>query len=184
MSDIDASRWNARYLNKAPSFQTDQLLLRHQALLQPGQYALDVACGLGHNSLWLAEQQLNTTALDVSQTGLDILTAAAQARNLSIETVCADLDQWHWPEQAFDVVLVFRYLNRAIFADLKGSIRPGGLVFYQTFGQNKLKHSPDFNPDYVLRDGELQQQFNGYEVIEHNLEDAPFASIVARRPLI
>lgn len=183
MSDTDASRWNARYLNKAPSFQADQLLLDHQSLLRPGQHALDVACGLGHNSLWLAEQQLHITALDVSQTGLDILTAAAETRDLSIETVCADLDQWQWPQRAFDVVLVFRYLNRAIFADLKGSLRPGGLVFYQTFGQNKLKQSPDFNPDYVLRDSELVEQFSGYKVVEHNPNNGPFASIVARRPL-
>jgi len=183
MVDNDAGRWNTRYRDSKPSFQVDQLLLRHQSLLQPGQCALDVACGLGQNSLWLAENGLITTALDVSQTGLDILATEARNRKLQIETVCADLDYWQWPEQAFDVVLVFRYLNRGMFTDLKSSIRPGGLVFYQTFGQGKLKVSPQFNPAYVLEDGELIKQFDGYDVIAHHENDGPFATIVARRPL-
>lgn len=181
MAEDDASRWDARYRDKVPSFQVDSLLLRHQSLLAPGQRSLDVACGTGHNSLWLAETGLDADALDISAVGLQLLAAEASLRGLEIATICADLDTWPWPDQAYDVVLVFRYLDRSIFTPLKNCVRPGGLVFYQTFGPGKLDQSPGFNPAYVLKPGELTEQFSQFEVIEYNEADGSFASMVARR---
>jgi len=183
MAEDDASRWDARYQQKVPSFQVDSLLLRHQSLLSPGLRSLDVACGTGHNSLWLAEAGLEATALDISQVGLNLLSAEAEVRGLEITTICADLDTWQWPSQAFDAVLVFRYLDRSIFASLKDCVRPGGLVFYQTFGPGKLELTPGFNPAYVLGPGELAEQFSEFEMIEYDEADGAFASIVARRTL-
>lgn len=185
MSSADAERWDLRYANKIDPYpeqiDADALLLRHRQLLVAGQTALDVACGLGHNSLWLAEHGLVPTALDISSVGLGLLNQQAEKRGLQIKTQHADLDDWHWPQQHFDLVLVFRFLNRALFADIKSCLRPGGLLIYQTFGPAKLINSPDFNPDFVLEDGELGQQFHDFECIEANDRDGNFATFVGRK---
>lgn len=186
MSDADAQRWNKRYASKREqgpiSFEPDSLLMRHQSLFKAGDRALDVACGVGHNSLWLAGLGLHTTALDISATGLDLLQHEARQRNLQIDTEQADLDDWNWPVESFDVVVVLRFLDRALFDDIKTSLRPGGVVLYQTFGPARLQSNPEFNPDFVLRSGELANQFNTFEIIEQNDADGNFATIVAKKP--
>lgn len=186
MSEADAQRWNKRYASKRDqghlSFEPDPLLVRHRHLFKADQHALDVACGVGHNSLWLASLGLHITALDISATGLELLQHEARRRDLSIATEQADLDEWNWPIERFDVVVVLRFLDRSLFDPIKTSVRPGGLVLYQTFGPARLKSNPDFNPDFVLHAGELTNQFNGFEVIEQNDADGNFATIVARKP--
>ncbi len=186
MSEADAQRWDQRYANKRDegtvSFEPDPLLLRHRSLFKAGQRALDVACGTGHNSLWLAAQGLHTTALDISAIGLELLQREAAQRDLQIETIVADLDQWRWPPEAYDVIVVLRFLDRSLFNKIKKSLNPGGLVVYQTFGPARLQSNPDFNPNFVLRAGELTERFQDFAVIEQNDADGNFATLVARKP--
>lgn len=60
-----------------------QLLWRHYArAFEPGQHVLDVACGTGIDSLYLAERGLRVTAVDVSPQMIVRLRAKAAAQNL------------------------------------------------------------------------------------------------------
>ncbi|MFK7919454.1 MAG: FAD-dependent oxidoreductase, partial [Ilumatobacter sp.] len=52
--------------------------------------ALDVGAGEGGDSVWLAEQGWEITAVDVSQRAVDQITEVATERSLSIESVRAD----------------------------------------------------------------------------------------------
>jgi len=170
MADADIARWEARYTRytsgeKTPSFNTDSLLLDHAALFNGDGRAIDIASGVSGNALWLAEQGYAVTALDCSRTGLSILGQEAQARGINLDTQVADLDDWKWPVDHFDVVCVFRYLNRDLFREIGQSLRTGGLLVYQTFNQNHLVDKPNFNPHYVLADNELNDAFNEFEVI-------------------
>ncbi len=170
MSVADRERWDeryARYLSgeKEPAFKTDELLLNHGALFQGDGDALDVATGLGGNALWLSEQGYRTTAVDCSANGLSLLSAEAARRNVAVDTQIVDLDDWQWPGQAFDVLCVFRFLNRNLFDAMNDSLRPGGLLVYQTFNTNFLIDKPGFNAEYVLADNELNESFANFEVV-------------------
>lgn len=68
------SKWNARWRKKAAtaSWQADPWLQRLLPLLPQGT-ALDIACGMGRNAIFLAEQGFAVTAVDMSEVALNQL---------------------------------------------------------------------------------------------------------------
>ena len=59
-----------------------------------------------------------------------------------------------------------------------------GLLFFSTFNINHLEKAPRFNAEYVLQPGELQQSFQGLEILDLSDGDDPdqnLSWIVARR---
>lgn len=170
MSASDIQRWNskyARYLNpdEQPGFIVDDLLCDHEALFAGEGSALDIAAGVSGNALWLASRGYRTTAVDGSGTAMQLLAAEALARELDVITVARDLDDYKIEANSFDVICVFRFLERGLFADIARALKPGGLLVYQTFNANHLQSKPGFNPDYVLAFNELNEAFPGLEVV-------------------
>ena len=69
----DVERWNRKYSkgNPNPDFEPDSLLKRYVPLLDGKGIALDVACGVGHNAIFLAKRGYDVIAIDGSVTGLN-----------------------------------------------------------------------------------------------------------------
>src|SRR4029453_8832595 len=103
-------------------------------LPRPGN-ALDVASGSGRNAFWLAARGLETLAVDRSPTSVAGIRATAERLQLPVRAEVVDLEMEGatLPVAAFDVVVVVHYLHRALFPALKGALRPGGLLVYETF---------------------------------------------------
>lgn len=99
---------------------------------EPGR-ALDVATGTGRNAVFLADRGYEVDALDRSVEGLRIAREHADARGVASDCnwIQADATEYAYPEREYDVVTVsfFKSLDR--LADLKASLAPGGLLFYQ-----------------------------------------------------
>ena len=68
------------------------------------------------------------------------------------------LDALH-PEIGFDrqfaAVVVVNYLYRPLFPDILATLRPGGLLLYETFAAGNESFGRPRNPDYLLKRGEL-----------------------------
>ena len=64
------SIWSERYRSAGEAYlfgtEPNRFLARRQALLLGGRTALSVADGEGRNSVWLAEQGLAVTAIEIS----------------------------------------------------------------------------------------------------------------------
>ena len=58
-----------------------------------------------------------------------------------------------------DVLVVSFFLERELCPALFAAIKPGGLLFYQTYCQQKVTEQGPTNPDYLLADNELLQLF-------------------------
>jgi len=90
------------------------------------------------------------------------------------------------PAAAFDLLVVTRYLQRDLFPSLRGAVRPGGCVIYETFTvrQRELGVGPT-SPDHLLAPGELRALFAGWDVLFDEEVTAPeaVARMVARRPI-
>lgn len=166
----DILRWDKKYsAAETQDFsQVDGLLKTHAALLSGHGRALDVACGAGANAIHAAALGYATVGVDGSVEGLRIAARRAHERQLNVQFVNADLDRYRPPPDAFDLVMVFRYLNRSLYLPLERTLRPGGLIFFKTFNQNFLKSNPGFNPDYVLRPGELARAFAALDQLDTN----------------
>lgn len=161
---IDKSRdkWNRIYRKSSENEPRPSSVLTDYRYLVPSQgRALDIACGLGGNTLYLASSGLMTTAIDLSDEGIDKLKQKATAKNLEVNAIVADVsnayfashEQYH---QAFDVISVSNYLDRQLFTIFPDLLRPGGLLFYQTFVQDKsdVENGPS-NPAFLLEANEL-----------------------------
>lgn len=184
MTHQDRLRWEARY--SAPGQKLNRpaspLLARWVPPAQPDQHALELACGLGHNALWLAEQGYSVTAVDISYEALRRARAEMLRRQIAgVLFVQADLDHFPLPGAAYDVVSVFRFLDRRLFPAIRACLRPGGLIIYETFNTGQLKRMPDSNPEHMLRAGELAQYFPGWRVLE-NCEGEFTSSFVGQKP--
>ncbi len=170
-ADID--RWNRKYAvhqgdaDAAP----DAMLVRHRRLLGGGGCALDLASGTGDNALYLAELGYHSIAIDGSINALRYCMARARARHLPVSALVADLDHFPLPPAYFDVIVVVRYLNRALVDPIKHALRPNGLLFYRTFNVNFLSAKPAFPAAYTLRHGELREWFADMVCVDTN--DAP-----------
>lgn len=116
---------NAFLQTEAPRFASDS------RLLLPGD-------GEGRNSLWLASQGHRVTSVDFSQVAQAKARALAADRGLSIDTICADLNAWSWPEAAFEgVAALYCHLPDRLRPQVHGhmlrALVPGGLLLIEAF---------------------------------------------------
>lgn len=187
MARADIERWNGKYAshNPHPDFAPDAILTQYAHLLDGQGLALDVACGVGHNALYLARRGYEVIAVDGSLTGLRYCRERLRATPLPVHLVVADLEEFVPPPERFALVLVVRYLNRPLIAHLKRALVPGGLLIYQTFNRHRLLMNPDFNPDYLLEPGEFRHLFADFETLASNdtpdMRD-PMSFWIGRRP--
>ena len=146
MSELE--RWETRF--SAPDFvfgTEPNVFLRSQAHLLPRRgNALAVADGEGRNGVWLAQQGLEVLSVDFSPAAQAKARALAKARNVLLKFELADVIDWNWPEEAFDVVAVIfiQFANPAqrgrIFAGIRRTLKPGGLLLLQGYRPEQLKY--------------------------------------------
>lgn len=161
MSKTTAEKWDAKY--QQATIQTAvnpcYVLKQHSRLLPFNGQALELACGLGGNARFLAQCGLKAHAWDISDTALTVLNNWASLQQLPIEPLITDLEQMILPYQQFDVIVVSRYLDRALFADIQNALKPGGLLFYQTFLAPVQDNAPQ-NPNFYIQPGEFNQAWS------------------------
>lgn len=123
------------------------------APLAPGGEVLDLACGSGRHARLLAARGLEVLALDRDP---EALAAAAGA---GITTMEYDLEAagapWPFAPGRFAAIVVTNYLHRPLFARLAASLRPDGILIYETFAQGNELYGKPSNPAFLLAPGEL-----------------------------
>src|ERR1700744_6143170 len=132
MSELE--RWEKRFSAPGYAFgkEPNAFLQAQAPLLRGRKTALSVADGEGRNGVWLAEQGLDVRTIDLSPAGVTKAQALAAERRVKIRAEVADIPKWHWPQNAFDVVVaIFIFVDPkdrdTFFANLKGAVAPGGL---------------------------------------------------------
>lgn len=152
---------------------------------------LDLACGYGRNGLLLARHQIPVTFADHSVIALASVHECLSEEGLAGNCWQLDLEQSDTAllqGKIFDGIIVFNYLHRSLFPELKSAIRPGGLIFYETFTITQRKYGRPSNPDFLLQPDELNHCFNDWEVL-HNYAgelsepQRAVAQIIARKPM-
>jgi len=130
LSFMDIDDWEARYRAMgSPPGDPDPLVKEIAAGLPPGR-ALDLACGAGANALWLAERGWDVTAVDRSPAAIEIVRTEAARRDVHVTALVADLEahQFTIAPDAWDLILMCRYLQRDLFEPSKLGLAPGGVL--------------------------------------------------------
>ncbi|OLQ81397.1 SAM-dependent methyltransferase [Photobacterium proteolyticum] len=131
---------------------------------------LDLACGSGRNGLYLARKGLPVVFADQDQEKLARLDEIISKEQLDAKTWLVDLETGHPLEgKQFGAIIVFRYLYRPLFAAIRDSIVPSGLIVYETFNVGQRAYGRPHNPDFLLRENELATEFRNWQVL-HQFE--------------
>lgn len=164
--------------------QAAALLVRFSGFLPHSGRALDVACGYGQNTLYLARKGLSATGIDRSMEALAAGREAAVRANLNASFVQADLTRFALPDVIFSVVICFKYHDCALYPSIRAALRPGGLLIYETYTSEHRKFGlKPKNPAHFLERNELLDAFGNWEIIFYHEAwiGRGVASLVARK---
>jgi SAM-dependent methyltransferase len=133
---VDAAGWDARYSGSdlVWGLEPNRFVATELEGLKPGR-ALDVACGEGRNTVWLARQGWHATGADFSAAGVAraVQLAAAGGVSDATEFVVADVVAGPLPAGPFDAV-VMAYLQlptserRRAVRQAAGALSQGGTL--------------------------------------------------------
>ncbi len=177
-----------------PSALISELIANHT--LTSIESGLDIACGSGRDLIALAQTGISMHGIDYNQGSIDRCLDLANRHAQDVKLTCADIEkepaallQYYQAEQ-FDLIIVFRYLHRELFDDIKTLLKPGGILVYSTFMQGCEKISRPRNPRFLLAPNELANEFGtnaGFSIITDRIgylsDDRPVAEFISKKNL-
>lgn len=142
-----------------------------RAQLTAGQEILELGCGWGSLSLYMAEHfpDSQITGVSNSHSQRAFIEARAQERGLSnLRIITADINQFE-PKQCFDRVVsveMFEHLRNypQMFARLERWMKPGARLFVHIFGHRthaylfEVEHARDWMARYFFSGGTMPSQ--------------------------
>lgn len=179
MTHPDAEQfWSGRYAAAGDDYlfgtAPNKFLERQAQRLRPGMQALSVADGEGRNSVWLAEEGLAVTAVEVSPVALHKARRLATARHVEVDFVLADILAWAWPEQSYDIVagIFIQFAapaQRAVmFQRMQAALKPGGLLLLHGYTPKQLEYRTGGPSalENLYTEGLLREAFADMEILE------------------
>ena len=179
--------WNQRYSSNSSNWlgPPRSLLRDNIPILHQGGLAFEAAMGMGNDLPFLLEKKFQVLAVDRSEVAVKYV----HRHFPSIWTVLADLTKFRLPENSFDLICNFYYLDRQLCHQYYRSLKPGGIILFETLTDEMLTIKPDISTERLLKPGELKTLFSNLEVIsysegwidsDHNSRKA-VASLVGRK---
>jgi 2-polyprenyl-3-methyl-5-hydroxy-6-metoxy-1,4-benzoquinol methylase len=173
MSLKDKKQWDAKYLQKSQLLRPRQASQNLQDYIRycKGTRALDLACGAGRNSIFLAECGFEVDALDIAEIAINTLKDQAHKMNLhsKIKARQVDLDIYEIKKDSYDIIVMANFLDRAILASAINALKKEGILFVETYmisDDNEKKRS---NIDNLLKEQELKNMLDdSWEVLHYN----------------
>jgi len=206
-SGFDDARefWDQRYQTPDYIFGTapNVFLASQVKRFRPKDRVLDVGCGEGRNSVWLAELGCEVVGLDVSPLALDKARRLAAERGVAVQYVQTDIRHWQWSPAQFDaVVCVFIQFaepeqRERLFDGFLTTLKPGGLLVLQGYTPKQIEYKTGGPPraDHMYTAELLRSAFAHMEILhlrEHeevlaegikHVGRSALIDLVARRPL-
>lgn len=197
--------WDERYSSPEYVFGTkpNAFLASCAHLLTSGEAALAIADGEGRNSVWLAKQGLQVTAFDASKVGIKKARKLAESEGVSVDYQLAKIEDWAWTPDKYDVVAAIFIqfappaLRDQIFAGMKQTVKPGGLILMQGYRPEQIAYGTGGPgvPDQLYTEELLQDAFGDFEMVTLKSHDAELdegpghkgmsavIDLIARKPL-
>jgi cyclopropane fatty-acyl-phospholipid synthase-like methyltransferase len=164
------AKWNERYRAATREQQAARVLAENLHLLPGAGRALDLACGWGANALLLARQGLEVVAWDIAEVPIAALQETVQGLGLNIRAEVRDIESRPPMAETFDVIVVSYFLNREIIPALIQALRPGGLIYYQTFTRQRVSDRGPRRAEFRLAAQELLHLFSGLQPVLYREE--------------
>ena len=184
-------KWNRVYSENQLVGLPAAVLTDNDNIIPVKGMALDLACGLGANSLFLEARGCEVHAWDISKVAVSSLAERVNLRQLNIQTRVINITAAALPVESYDLVITSHYLDRSLPPAILNATLSGGLICYQTFTARKKINIGPNNPEFLLRPNELRSFVPNCEILAYKDEsqntnkDHPLsgrAFIIARKP--
>ncbi len=166
----------------------NQILVEHVELIDPSVTVLEIACGQGRNSFFLAQSGMTVHALDPSIEAVRQVQEVAEKEGLAIRTINSGFADLQPGVGEYGAILVFGLIPdlkrgdvTALVATIERALAPNGLLFITAFGtwdpafeNHQREWTEDSENSFCsldglvrtyLEPGELVALFPGLEVI-------------------
>lgn len=145
--------------------------------VKPGMRALDLACGGGRHSLYMASLGYNVHAVDKNTP------VTTWPGNVQFQVM--DLEQADWPlvGQQYDLIVVTNYLHRPHFKNLLDNLKSeGAVLLYETFMDGNAQFGSPRSPDFLLQPNELLSCMSSLNILrfEQGLRSFPVPAMIQR----
>ena len=171
MSKQDQEKWDKKFSEKSELLKPREasLYLQKLALVGKDKIALDLACGAGRHSLYLAKQGFKVFALDISEVALTAVDKLIEKEGVAnqVTTAHSDLDEFAPEVALYDLIVMSNFLDRDLIKRACVGLKKDGLFFVETYMDDPSNEKKDSNPDFLLQKGELKQLFapKNYELV-------------------
>mgnify|MGYP000250597888 CR=1 FL=1 len=113
---------------------------------------LDLGCGMGRNTLLLAENDFSVSGIDLSEYGVNKTIDRISSKNLKANVICGDINSLPYENNAFDALLAYHVISHTdssgiyrILDEMKRVVKNRGELYFTLCS----KQSPSFsNPEY------------------------------------
>lgn len=128
--------WDRRYaeVENLWAKKPNRFLVAEVEDLPPGR-VLDLACGEGQNTIWLATLGWDATGVDYSEVAIAKARRRAESDGVLVDFTCADLVEYEPPEVEYDLVVVL-YLHiplverRGVLGRAAAAVAAGGTFLF------------------------------------------------------
>ncbi len=119
--------WEPVYKEKGDLYTNlEPKIIRYAKIFKKNKYKriLDLGCGTGRNTIYLAQQGFSVYALDASKTGVAITKKKAQKLGLTnIKYRVADMKKTHYPNNYFDAIMCIFVLSHGLLKDNENAVK-------------------------------------------------------------
>ncbi len=168
VSEDDRQRWDARHSADPGPGDPDYpgipaVFAPYEDLFPRAGFALDLACGRGASSVWLAQRGLEVCGVDISTVAID--RARQLAASYGVSDRCgfqlADLDRGVPPGPPADLLLCHMFRNPRLYRSIMERLKGGGLLAIAVLSEVGAGPGP-----FRAGAGELERAFGELSVIE------------------
>lgn len=177
----DKIKWDEKYTQSSTLNPPLELLKTFIQKAHIGK-ALDIACGLGRNSLFMRDYGFIVDSIDISIVALKNL-----EKEPNIHTFCKDLDDFKISKNSYHLICNSYFLQRNFFRGIYEGLKQDGILIFETFLYNPLLSNPSSNPHYFLQPNELLDAFCNLEILFYNEQEvqekthSKIAQLVAKK---
>ena len=196
MGASEGSDWEAAYEGDGPASPVDRDIIAVAGDLDPGT-ALDLGCGAGQNSIWLAQRGWRVRGVDIAGGAIEQAEAAAGRAGVEASFERADVTTWRTSERFDLVISTYALPPRGpgrvhALTVARDAVAAGGLLLVAEF-ESSLAGSGWMSAEHLVELEELTGALPGFEleVAEvkvtahtHGTEsrELPIVCVVARHP--
>ena len=166
--------WNERFKSEEYYYgEEPNVFIQQQAFrLEPCQKVIAFAEGEGRNAVFLAKRNLEVTAIDYAESGLQKAKKLAQKHGVDIHTKKIDLLVEDVASDEYDAaIMVFGHFHKnaqtMVLNKMKKAIKPKGILMLEVFSKEQLKYGTGGPPELEMlyEPKDILAWCEGHEVI-------------------